>query len=702
MKYTTLKTSPSRLFFHLLIYVLPWICHSNLNGQYLYRQTDGYGGTTTDVATCVAGNGSNVVVGGEFQGSFDLDPGETPSGSISVIANGSTGGFLKSIDVPTGSMNWFIDMGTESSFGVVDLENVVMDATGNVYCTGHFINMAKPDGTNAVTSASSGDIFVSKFDNSGNSLWTHRPTITNPSVARTVRSGSLIYDASGNVYIIATITKDSGITTFDFGNSITVNVAGNNDIIVYKLNSAGVTQWAINFGAAFQNAFGHSIALSNDENTLFFTGTFSGTIDFDPGVPTANQTATGTNDLVISTLSTTDGSYGGWTYASAGTGSSGINSKPASEKSAITIDSDNNLYVIGDFSGAVDFGGGTLTSALASTSSTSSAFVVSVQGDGTFRWAIQTEGGSVNFDFFGGTYPTGIALDLNNDLVVTGKFETPNTYVVDFDPGVGVNNQTTAGSSDGFIWYLNNSASPPTLEDIILLGGTGTDVASDVYFHTTEDLTYIAGGFSGTNSDMDGSAGTDNLSSAGSTDIFYQRLGSSTLPVELVSFNLENQNDHVHLSWTTATELNNDFFDIQRTADLIQWETIGRVYGSGNSSSLIEYHFNDYHPLPTTSYYRLKQVDYDGTTSYSSIARIALKCFNDIHSYPNPAQDVLTVNSCFDRRFIRIFNINGQTVNDRIKIISTSGSEIVFDIDSLAPGKYIVSDGNASESFIKK
>lgn len=703
MIYTTSKTSRSWILSYSLFLTLQWFSHFDLSGQYTYRNSEVYGSTATDKATCVSGSGSNVIIGGEFQGTFDLAPTEIPSGNISVASlAGSRGAFLKSFDVGTGSMNWFIDMGTDSNFGFVDLEDVAMDGLGNVYCTGHYTFQAKPDGIIDSTAVNSGHIFVSKFDNSGNSDWFHVPIRSDPFTNSPISSGSLTVDASGNVYVVATVTKGTGASSFDFGNGVSVNLSGSSEIIVYKLNSMGEAQWAVNFGATSQVSNGNAIALSTDGNTVLFSGTFSGTVDFDPDIATtANHTATGSNDLVISSLNTSDGSYGGWTHVSVGSGTSLISSDLNSEIHSITIDASNNVYVTGDFAGAVDFGGGTLNSALASTFSTSSAFVVSVQGDGTFRWAIHSEGGSGGFDF-GGTYPTGITLDLNDGIVITGKFETPGAYVVDFDPGVAANNQSSSGSTDGFIWYLDNSVSPPTLSDIILIGGSGADAANDLYFHSTEDLTYIAGEFSGTNIDMDASAGTDNKSAVGGTDIFYQRLGSSTLPVELVSFNVDEDKDRVHLIWTTASEQNNDFFDIQRTDDPLQWETIGRVYGSGNSTELMTYNFKDYNPLSTTSYYRLKQVDYDGTISHSSIKRITLSCFNYIHAYPNPADEILTVYSCLSRPQVRIFNINGQKVNDQVKIISIKGSEIIFAIDSLAPGKYIVSDGNVSESFIKK
>lgn len=87
---------------------------------------------------------------------------------------------------------------------------------------------------------------------------------------------------------------------------------------------------------------------------------------------------------------------------------------------------------------------------------------------------------------------------------------------------------------------------------------------------------------------------------------------SNPLPVELVYFKAENEEYHVQLSWQTAAEKNNDFFAIERSGDGYAFEEIDRVQGAGNSSIPRNYTFSDMNPLDGTSYYRLRQVDYDG------------------------------------------------------------------------------------------
>jgi hypothetical protein len=89
------------------------------------------------------------------------------------------------------------------------------------------------------------------------------------------------------------------------------------------------------------------------------------------------------------------------------------------------------------------------------------------------------------------------------------------------------------------------------------------------------------------------------------------------LPVELLYFTATVNNNEVGLSWATASEINNNFFTLERSADMLSVEIIGQVQGAGNSNQTLAYQFTDLHPLPGTSYYRLKQTDFDGSFEYS-------------------------------------------------------------------------------------
>jgi len=96
-----------------------------------------------------------------------------------------------------------------------------------------------------------------------------------------------------------------------------------------------------------------------------------------------------------------------------------------------------------------------------------------------------------------------------------------------------------------------------------------------------------------------------------------------TLPIEVLNFNIEFSEGVVNISWETASELNNDYFEVQRSIDGIQWQSIATLNGSGNSSSSVFYREQDSSPLRGLSYYRLKQVDFNGTFSFSETISIS-------------------------------------------------------------------------------
>lgn len=104
---------------------------------------------------------------------------------------------------------------------------------------------------------------------------------------------------------------------------------------------------------------------------------------------------------------------------------------------------------------------------------------------------------------------------------------------------------------------------------------------------------------------------------------------SLPLPVELLSFTASPLEASVRLDWSTATELNNDYFTVERSEDAITFETIGKVFGSGTSSEMHDYEFSDNAPRDGVNYYRLLQVDYDGKYQLSPVVPVD---FHSTHS----------------------------------------------------------------------
>ncbi len=120
----------------------------------------------------------------------------------------------------------------------------------------------------------------------------------------------------------------------------------------------------------------------------------------------------------------------------------------------------------------------------------------------------------------------------------------------------------------------------------------------------------------------------------------------SALPVEMVSFDaiLNNDEKEVTLKWTTASESNNSHFELQRSLDGSRFDYLNVTTGQGNSNQLQAYSFVDEDPVPGVNYYRLKQVDFDGTQTYSNIVSVKISTESVIASViPNPVNDKAVV-----------------------------------------------------------
>ena len=168
----------------------------------------------------------------------------------------------------------------------------------------------------------------------------------------------------------------------------------------------------------------------------------------------------------------------------------------------------------------------------------------------------------------------------------------------------------------------------------------------------------------------------------------------TVLPIELTAFDAVPNEDQVDVSWMTATELNNDHFEVERSSDAINFERVIQVDGAGNSQSSLEYAWRDVSPLSGTSYYRLKQVDYDGQSSYSPVRPVTLASkTNEIKPYPNPARDVLNIplgSSDMGNTTVRIIDSKGSIVHTEQRNLGEGNTTLSIAVSSLSPGSYAV------------
>ncbi|HEX6428217.1 MAG TPA: SBBP repeat-containing protein, partial [Niastella sp.] len=449
--------------------------------------------------------------------------------------------------------------------------SIAVDVAGNVYTTGLFggtIDFDPGPGTYPLTSAGSSDIFVSKLDASGNFVWAKAMGGANYE-----QGNSIAVDAAGNVY--TTGITDGG--DFDPGPG-TQLLTGRT--FISKLDAAGNYVWAASLAAAN----GYSIAVDATGN-VYTTGYFANaSADFDPGPGTYNVPYGGNADIFISKLDAS----GNFVWAKS---MGGANDDVGG---SLALDASGNIHITGAFQNSVDFDPGPGTTTLTTSTNVSDIFVSKLDASGNLLWAKSMGSSSVDEG-------VSLAVDAVGNVYTVGLFNG----TVDFDPGVGTQNLTAAsGTSDVFVSKLDASGNYVWAYQL----GNGSD--SEGYWYITvngNDNVYLTGDFSNT-VDFDPGAGTKNLSAAGGTDVFIAHLVPNPLPLTLLQFRAENNGSAIQLQWQTTQEENTASFIIERSIGRKAFAAIGSV-AAVNNSLKSNYGFNDTKPLDGTGFYRLKMID---------------------------------------------------------------------------------------------
>ncbi len=376
--------------------------------------------------------------------------------------------------------------------------SVAVDGSGNVYVTGwfhHTVDFDPGSGVDNHTSNGWLDVFLSVFDPSGAFKW-----------ARTWGGSdywdegySVAVDGSGNVYVTGVF---GGTVDFDPGSGVdSYSSNGYSDVFLSKFDPSGAFIWARTWGGSDQDV-GRGVAVDGSSN-VYVTGEFLGTVDFDPASGVDNHTSNGYYEIFLSKLDssgafewarTWGGSHDDWSYG-------------------VAVDGSGNVYVTGYFQWTVDFDPGSGVDNHASNGEFD-VFLSKFDSSGAFKWA-RTWGGS-EWD-----YGRGVAVDGSGDVYVTGYF----AGTVDFDPGSGVDDHTSNGSSDVFLSKFDSSGE---FEWARTWGGSneyngdeGHGVAAD-----GSDNVYVTGPFYDT-ADFDPGSGVDNHTSYVSTDDFISKFDSS-------------------------------------------------------------------------------------------------------------------------------------------------------------------------------
>jgi hypothetical protein len=445
------------------------------------------GGDARDLVASIARDPSGAIyLTGSFAGTADFDPGP---GSAALTSAGNLDAFVAKVD-QSGSLVWARRLGgplTDQG------ASVVADASG-VYVAGTFEGTADLDpgpGTLDGVSQGSTDVFLVRLDGDGNLVWARSfgGTVNESATALALAGGALflVGDFRGTV----DLDPGAGVASATSANGAT-------DIYVTKFDLAGTLVWAKTVTGS-QNDFSQGIA--SDGATVYVTGIFTGTVDFDPGPGTASLTSTQDSPDAFILRLDADGHFV-WARSIGGPG--------LEASSDIAIDG-SGVYLTGYFAGTVDFDPGSGTVALTSAGSVDT-FLMKLDPSGNLVWARRF--GDVADDV-----PFALAVNTSG-VYVTGQFGG----TVDFDPGAGSFSLTADGPADAFLTRLTPAGDFVTA---YRLGGAGSD--SSLALALSGSTAYLAGVFEKT-ADFDPGPGTAPLTSAGFTDIFLSIVAADPEP----------------------------------------------------------------------------------------------------------------------------------------------------------------------------
>jgi autotransporter-associated beta strand protein len=177
-------------------------------------------------------------------------------------------------------------------------------------------------------------------------------------------------------------------------------------------------------------------------------------------------------------------------------------------------------------------------------------------------------------------------------------------------------------------------------------------------------------------------------------------VGNATaLPLNLLSFSAIKKNNAITVSWTTSNEINIKGFEIERSSNASNFMQIGKVAAKGNSSNY--YEFVDANTLTSTSYYRLKIVDMNGSYRYSNIVSINNKQLDALTAYPNPAKNSITIihPKANSNTIIKVYSLLGKEI--RTVLIPQDATQTSINVEQLTNGEYFILFDNGHTSSLK-
>lgn len=474
-----------------------------INAQnYEWVKTIGGLGYDTGEDIILDSNG-NIYTIGRYSETADFDSG---SGVYNMTSNGITDIFVKKTD-GSGNLIW------SKSIGGLDEDiayNIVLDNSNNIYISGIFYGTVDFDpgtGISNYTAVAFSDSFILKLDNNGNFLWVKTFGSTGYDYAF-----SIDLDNLGNIYCVGQFQY-----TVDFDPSAAIyNLTsnGSSDIFILKIDASGNFLWAKKIGNNTNWEQAYSIYIDNNNN-IYSTGVFLGTVDFNPGSGVFNLVSVGDRDVFVQKLD----SSGNFLWAKSFGG--------ALDDFSQSIKGDNlgNIFTVGYFQETIDFDPNAGITNLSSNGSFD-AFIHKMDSNGNFLWA-RTYGSN----FFDGA--ANLFLDNLGNSYLTGGFNG----TIDFDNGIGTAELSSLGNNDIFILKLDSDGNFVLAKSF---GNTGFDNGISVYTDNSENI-YITGNFS-LDVNFNPVIGNEIRNSVGDADIFILKLNQNSLSIDNLN---DNNNSYI-------------------------------------------------------------------------------------------------------------------------------------------------------------
>jgi hypothetical protein len=374
--------------------------------------------------------------------------------------------------------------------------SIVQDEAGNSYLVSLFkgtIDADPGNGVTSVTAIGATDMLIQKFSGTGSLLWAKQ--VGGPGTNHFLPKIGI--DSTGHVVIAdifnGTSDFDPGPDTFNLASS------GLSDVAVVRLTAAGNFDWAVNItGPSTESLAGMHVDHSGN---VYLIGSFSVSMDFEPGSGVNNLTCNGSSDIYLVKLDR-HGNVVLLRQLGGSTGDFGY---------CVTVDNLNNIIVSGTFNGAVDFDPGPATFNI-SPIGFQDMFIEKLDAGGNFIWAKQIGGDSAYL-----TEGVGIATDASGNIYNMGRFEGEEA---DFDPGPAVSNISFIPGIDLFLQKLDKDGNFIWAEN-----PNTADFASALAIDEWNDI-YLAGNMQGT-VDFDPLSTNYELTSYGATDFYLQKLNPS-------------------------------------------------------------------------------------------------------------------------------------------------------------------------------